>query len=132
MGDIKIVQATSLKVGSYVIIDGAACRIVNIQVSRPGKHGHAKVRIEGIGLVDEKRRAIVVPGHENLEVPIIGKKSAQVLSVQGDTATVMDSETYETFDIKIPEELKNQVVAGVNVLYWEILNDRIIKQVKQG
>jgi len=40
----------------------------------------------------------------------IEKKTAQVLSIQGNTANVMDSETYETFDLEIPEELKGQVV----------------------
>ena len=71
-----------------------------------------------------------MPGHDNVEVPIIEKRTAQVLSIQGDAANVMDSETYETFDIKIPEELKGEVAEGVNVLYWIILEDKIMKQVK--
>ena len=71
-----------------------------------------------------------MPGHDNIEVPIVEKKTAQVLSIQGNTANVMDSETYETFDLKIPEELKAEVVEGVNVLYWIILEDKVMKQVK--
>ncbi len=126
----KSVGANTLKVGSYVIIDGAACRIVNIQVSRPGKHGHAKMRVEAIGLVDEKKRAIVMPGHGTVDVPIIEKKNAQVLSVHGDSANVMDSETYETFDLRIPSELKNDCVEGKTVLYWKVLDDKVMKQVK--
>ncbi|MGB9748343.1 MAG: translation initiation factor IF-5A [Candidatus Woesearchaeota archaeon] len=130
MGETKVAQATSLKVGSYVILEGAPCKVVNIQISKPGKHGHAKVRIVGVGLIDEKKRDVVVPGHENLDVPIVGKRSAQILSVQGDTATVMDSETFETIEMKIPEELKGQVAPGVNILYWEILDQKIMKQIK--
>ena len=42
----------------------------------------------------------------------------------------MDAENYETFDLKIPEELKGQVAEGANVLYWVILNDKVMKQVK--
>ena len=45
-------------------------------------------------------------------------------------ANVMDSESFETFDIKIPEELKAEVVEGCNVLYWIILQDKVIKQVR--
>ena len=71
-----------------------------------------------------------MPGHDNIEVPIIEKRTAQVLSVHGDAANVMDSETYETFDLKIPEEFKGQVVEGATVLYWTILNEKVIKQVK--
>jgi translation initiation factor 5A len=130
MGETKVTQATSLKVGNYVILEGVPCKVVSIQISKPGKHGHAKVRIVGVGLIDEKKRDVVVPGHENLDVPIVGKRSAQILSVQGDTATVMDSETFETIEMKIPEELKEQVAPGVNILYWEILDQKIMKQIK--
>ncbi|MBU90640.1 translation initiation factor IF-5A [Candidatus Woesearchaeota archaeon] len=127
---IKIQSVGSLQKGSYIILDGAACRVVDMQVSRPGKHGHAKVRLTAVGLVDDKKRIVVMPGHDNVDVPIVEKKSAQVLSVQENTANVMDSETYETFDLKIPEELKGEVVEGVNVMYWVILNDKVMKQVK--
>ena len=79
---VKNVGANTLKTGSYLVIEGAACKVNSIQISRPGKHGHAKMRIEGIGVVDGKKRIIVIPGHDNVEVPIIEKKTAQVLSVQ--------------------------------------------------
>ena len=126
----KIQSVGSLQKGSYVILDGAACRVADMQVSRPGKHGHAKVRLTAVGLVDEKKRVTVMPGHDNVDVPIVEKKSAQVLSIQGDAANVMDSESYETFDLAIPEELKGEVVEGVNVMYWVILDDKVMKQVK--
>ena len=83
-----------------------------------------------MGLVDEKKRIEVMPGHDNVEVPIIEKRNAQVLSVQGDTANVMDSETYETYDLKIPEEFRGQVKEGMSVLYWDIMNEKVIKQIK--
>ncbi len=112
------------------MVDGAACRVVDVQISRPGKHGHAKVRLSAVGLVDNKKRITIMPGHDNVDVPIIEKKTAQVLSVQTDSANVMDLETFETFDIKIPEEFKGKVIEGGSVLYWTILEDKIIKQIK--
>ena len=126
----KMQSVGSLQKGSYIVLEGAACRVVDMQVSRPGKHGHAKVRLTAVGLVDDKKRIVVMPGHDNVEVPIVEKKTAQVLSVQEDTANVMDSETYETFYLKVPEELKGQVAEGSNVMYWVILNDKVMKQVK--
>ena len=53
-----------------------------------------------------------------------------MLSDQGDTANLIEYESYETFDLKIPEELKGEVVDGVNVMYWIILDDKVMKQVK--
>ena len=126
----KLVHATGLKIGGYVIFDEVACKISSIQTSRPGKHGHAKCRIEAIGLVGAKKIIKIIPGHDNVEVPIIEKKTAQVLSVHGDSANVMDVESYETFDLKIPSELNGQIVEGSNILYWTILDDKVIKQVK--
>ncbi len=126
----KITSVGSLKKGNYVVLEGAACTVSDIQISRPGKHGHAKVRLSAVGIIDKKKRVVVMPGHDNIEVPIIDKRTAQVLSISKDTANVMDMETYETFDLKIPEDLKDSCVEGATVLYWVILNNKVMKQVQ--
>lgn len=132
MADKKIVGVGQLQKGNYIIIDDVACRVVSVQTSKSGKHGHAKVRLEAIGLIDNKKREIIKPGHENVEVPIIDKKTAQVLSINGNIANVMDSESYETFDMEIPEELKGQVLEGCSILYWIIMDNKVMKQLKTG
>ncbi|MFC1742176.1 translation initiation factor IF-5A [Nanoarchaeota archaeon] len=129
-GETKKTGAGSLKPGSYMVMDGVASKVVDIQISRPGKHGHAKARITAVGLLDGKKRVSVMPGHDLVDVPIIDKRSAQVLSVSGDVASIMDVETYETFDMPIPSELKAQVTEGCEILYWVILADKVMKQVK--
>ncbi len=129
MGETKVADVNTIKKGSYMVIDGKACKVADVQVSRPGKHGHAKYRIVAVDLIEGKKHDIVMP-HGSVEVPIIGKKNAQVLSIHGNTANVMDMENYETFDLEIPEELKGQVKEGSTVLYWEILDEKVMKQVK--
>lgn len=119
----------TLQKGAYIVIDGVACKVTDTQTSRPGKHGHAKVRLQADGIIDNKRREIVKPGHDKVEVPVIDKRNAQVLSVEGNTANVMDSESFEMFDLEIPEELKGEVTDGVTVLFWQVLEDKIMKQV---
>lgn len=126
----KTVGASEIQKGSYMLFEGVPCKVVDIQVSKTGKHGHAKMRMTGIGLIDEKKRMVVMPAHDTVEVPIVEKKSAQVLSVTGEHANVMDSESYETFDLPIPEELKGQVTEGMAVLYWVILEQKVMKQIK--
>ncbi len=130
MGETKQAVVTSLKVGSYIVIDNIACKINRIETSRPGKHGHAKCRIDASSLIDNSRKVIVLPGHDKIDVPIIEKKNAQVLSVHENFATIMDEETYETFELKIPDELKGQVKEGTSIIYWGILDDKVMKQVK--
>jgi translation initiation factor 5A len=130
MGEVKPVSASSLKKGSYIVMGGAACTVSDLQVSRPGKHGHAKIRIVAVGIIDGKKREEVMPGHDNVDAPIIDKRDAQVLSISGNKANVMDSQTYETFDIDIPEEMQGELKDGKNILYWIILDDKILKQIK--
>ena len=130
MGETVPKSVGTLQKGNYVIIDGVASIVSDTQTSRPGKHGHAKVRLVAVGMIDGKKREVVMPGHDNIDVPIIEKKIAQILSIHDTSANVMDSETFETFDLKIPEELQGVVVEGNNILYWVILNDKVMKQVK--
>lgn len=130
MGETVPKSVATLQKGNYVIIDGVASIVSDTSTSRPGKHGHAKVRLVAIGMIDGKKRELVMPGHDNIDVPIIEKKIAQVLSINNNVANVMDAETFETFDLPIPEELQGQVVEGSNILYWIILHDKVMKQVK--
>jgi len=124
------VNVGSLKVGNYIIFDDVACKISSIDISRTGKHGHAKARISAIGLITGKKIIKIYPTGDKVEVPIVEKENAQALSVQGDLVTVMDMKTYESFDLKIPEELKTEVEAGKQIVYWIILNEKVIMQVK--
>jgi len=126
----KQTTAATLKKGTSVVFDGIACVVKKVDKGKTGKHGAAKCKIEAIGMINGEKIIKVMPASENVDVPIIEKKTAQVLSLQGDTANVMDTESYETFDMKIPAELKDQVVEGSQVLYWIILDKKIIKQVK--
>ncbi len=125
MGDKTKVQVSKLKPGRYVIIDGEPCRIVNITVSSPGKHGSAKARIEAVGVFDKKVRSMVKPTSAEVEVPIIDKRVGQIIAITPDTVQLMDMETYETFDIPIEsgveDEIKGQLTEGINVEYWETL-----------
>lgn len=124
------VSASELRPGRYVILDGVACVVKNIDISKTGKHGHAKCRIEAVAIKDSRKIITVKPGHDNVQVPIVDKKSAQVLSIHGGTANVMDSESFETFDLKIPEELAGKVKEGGQVLYWIVMGEKLLVQPK--
>ena len=130
MSDTRPASSNDLQKGSYLMVEGIPCKVVDIQTSKSGKHGHAKHRITTMGLIDEKKRIIIVAGGENVDVPIVEKKNAQVLSIVGDVANVMETETFETFDLKIPDELKGQVTEGTVIMYWSILGDRMMKGIK--
>lgn len=130
MGEVKRESAGDLKAGRYVIFEGIACIVRDVQTSKTGKHGHAKARIEAIGIMDGRKIIKVLPGGDPVDVPIIEKKTAQVLSIQENKASVMDMETYETFELEIPEDLKDTVKEGVQVMYWTVLDQKLMKQIR--
>ena len=130
MAEVKQVQITNLKPGRYVVIDGIACKVTKMDVSKPGKHGHAKCRVEAVGLIRGEKKVIVLPGHDKIDSPVIEKRSAQVLSVHNGVANVMDEENFETFDLKIPEELEEKTEAGIKVLYWVVLDEKVLMEIK--
>ena len=126
---LKIVDATALRVGSYIMIDGDAYVVKSMDVSKTGKHGHAKVRMEAVGVLSGKKKVMVVPGHERFDVPMIDKRKAQVLSLMGDKVSVMDAESFENFELDIPEDLKGEIKDGVTVEYWDIEGVKMVKRV---
>ncbi len=125
----RVIEATEMRVGTFLILDGLVYQIKKMDVSKTGKHGHAKVRFEAVSIVTGKKKVQVVPGHDKFEVPMINKKQAQVLSVVGDNVSIMDIESYENFDLEIPDELKGQISDGENVEYWDVEGENILKRV---
>ena len=71
-----------------------------------------------------------MPGHDNVQIPIIEKKNGQVLSVHDNMANVMDMDSYETFELPIPEESKDHVKEGALVSYWIVLGEKVINHIK--
>jgi translation initiation factor 5A len=117
-------EIRELKVNRYIVIDEEPCRILSIQTSKPGKHGEAKARLEAVGLFDEQKRSIVHPVTHKVRVPIIDKRKAQVLSMHGNVAQLMDLATYETFELPIPTELQGNLQPGAETMYIEALGRR--------
>ena len=124
----KLIDASQIRSGNAIMVEEVPCIVRSNDISKTGKHGHAKCRIEAIGVIDGKKKVFVVSGHERLDVPLINKNKAQVLSIAGDKASVMDLESYETLEMPIPEEIKEELKDGDQVEYWEVEGSRIIKR----
>jgi len=122
----ELAEVRTLKVGRYMIVDEEPCKIMSISTSKPGKHGEAKARIEAIGIFDGQKRSVVHPVKHKVSVPIIDKRSAQIISIMGENVQLMDLETYETFEMKITDEFKDQLQPGSEVLYLEALGRKKI------
>ncbi len=131
MADTTTASVKHLKPGQFVLIDGEVCKVASIDISKSGKHGSSKARMEANGVFDGgRRRSVVKPADSEIEVPIILKKTAQVLAISGATAQLMDMQDYAQFDAEIPDEIKNEIKEGGEVLYWEVIGKKILREVK--
>lgn len=129
----KIESVSNLKVGRYIMIDDLPCKITAITKSKPGKHGGAKAKIDGAGIFDGQKKSIIKPTGDKVEVPLIDKRNAQVLTLIGDNIQLMDMENYETFELPMPNdpELKGALSEGKEVLYMDVMGKRKIIQAKR-
>lgn len=123
----KIINATEAKPGTNIMIDGVACTVRNIDVSKTGKHGASKCRIEAVGIINGQKKIVAVPGHEKYQVPMVDKRKAQVLSI-GEKASVMDLENFETLEVQCPADLLSELEENSNVEYWDVEGEKVIKR----
>jgi len=127
------VDAGSLKTGSFIVINEEPCRIVEVEKSKPGKHGSAKVRITALGIFDGVKRSIVVPVDQKVDVPIIEKSVAQVISMTPTTIQLMDLSTYNVYEIvkdTVEPEIVEKLTVGSEVEVWEILGRKKVMRTR--
>jgi translation initiation factor 5A len=128
----KPMDVGALRVGSYILIDDEPCKIVSYSKSKPGKHGAAKARIVAIGVFNEAKKTIVKPVSAQVDVPLIEKKTGQVIALLPSAVQLMDLETYEMSEAPLPEDedIKSKLASGVEVEYWTILGRTRITRTK--
>jgi translation initiation factor 5A len=128
----KMAKVGELKQGSYAIINDEPSQIVSIQKSKPGKHGSAKFRCTAISIFDGRKQSFVSSTDATIQIPIVDKRSGQVVSMGPTSIQLMDLETYDMMDVAIPtdEEIASKLEAGKDVEYWVIMDRVKIQRVK--
>jgi translation initiation factor 5A len=119
----------NLKVGSFVMIDGEPCRVVDISKAKTGKHGSAKATVTAVGLFSKSKKVLVAPVDSQIEVPIIEKRVGRIIADLGDKFQVMDVESFEIFEVlkdTIDESIRGKLTVDQEVEYWQVLNAKLI------
>jgi translation initiation factor 5A len=128
----RMAKVGELREGSYAIVNDEPSQIVQITKSKPGKHGSAKFRCTAISLFDGRKQSYVASTDTNITVPIVDKRSGQIVSVSPASIQLMDLETYDIKDVAIPNdvEVMSKISAGKEVEYWIIMDRVKIVRVK--
>ena len=116
----ELAEVRTLRVNRYMIINDEPCKIMSISTSKPGKHGESKARIEAIGVFDGQKRSVVHPVKHKVHVPIIDKRSAQILSLMGtDVVQLMDLENYRIYELLYRPKYE-ELEIGKNIYGFDI------------
>ncbi|ORC91797.1 eukaryotic initiation factor 5a [Trypanosoma theileri] len=123
-------QAGALKKGGYICINGRPCKVIDLSVSKTGKHGHAKVSIVATDIFTGNKMEDQAPSTHNVEVPFVKTATYSILDIQEDREdpskpahlSLMDDEgeTRDNLDMppnaELAAQIKEQFEAGKDVL----------------
>jgi translation initiation factor 5A len=123
---LRLTTAHESHAGATILYEGQAYTVRSNDISKTGKHGASKCRLEAISILTGNKKIIAVPGDTKFDVPNIDKRRAQVLTASEDSASIMDLESFETIDVPIISELKGKLVAEQQVEYWDIEGTKCI------
>ncbi len=127
--EISRLSMKEIRIGRYIMVDNIPCKVVEIETSSPGKHGSAKMRVTAIGIFDGQKKTLLKPSSSDVEVPVISKHKSQVVSITDKTAQLMDLETYEVYELAIPEELQGKVKQGNEVEVIEATGRKLMSKI---
>ena len=94
-------QAGEVKKGSYIMLKGHPCKVVDYSTSKTGKHGHAKAHIVGIDIFTGKKCEDLCPTSHNMSEPIVKKFEYTVMDVTDEGALSLltaEGEQSKTYD----------------------------------
>lgn len=100
-------QMSALRKGGHVLIKSHPCKISDMSTSKPGKHGHAKINIEGYDVFTHQKLVDSGPASHNVEVPVILKEYQLLYIADDGFLSLFSVDSGETKDdVKIPDALE--------------------------
>ncbi len=111
-----------LKVGGYAMLKNFPCRIVDIAISKTGKHGHAKAAITGLDIFTSKKYEEVYPTSHTIQSFTPKKLIYQLVNLEENQLTLIDDNNNTREDLDLPEDqeltenIKKLFASGESVL----------------
>lgn len=86
-----------------MMIKGKPCKVLNISVSKTGKHGHAKCNFTATDIFTGKKYEDMIPSTHGTTVPIVTKTEWEVIDINEDgELTLMDEAGNQKTDLNLP------------------------------
>eukprot|EP00979_Chaetoceros_neogracilis_P013766 scaffold4058_cov214-Chaetoceros_neogracile.AAC.2 len=96
-------EAGQIKKGGFIMIKGRPCKVINIAVSKTGKHGHAKCNFTATDIFTGKKLEDMTPASHGTTVPIVNKSDWEIIDIEEDgSLTLMDEGGNQKVDVNLP------------------------------
>jgi translation initiation factor 5A len=69
------------------------------------------------------------PASDDAEVPILERKKGQILSYDGTSIQIMDTVSYENFDLAVPEDMRGDIESGKEIDYFECMGRKMLTRI---
>jgi translation initiation factor 5A len=130
-GEVNFAQMKDIKEGKFVVIEGDPCKVTSIQKSKPGKHGAAKMRVEGVSLFTGSKKSLLKSVDGQCEIPVLIRRKAQVVANMGSNKLqLMDLETFETYEMDVEPEHAN-LQSGQEIEIQDVMGKKMITHVRK-
>lgn len=83
-GQITFAKASSIKFGDYFCIGTYPCKCVQMDTSKPGKHGACKIHFVGIDILTGKKHDLISPSTKDVTVLVVTKKEYLLLDLMNE------------------------------------------------
>jgi translation initiation factor 5A len=85
-----------------MMIKGKPCKILQISVSKTGKHGHAKCNFLAVDIFTGKKYEDMIPSSHGTTVPIVNRADWEIIDIDGEELTLMDEAGNQKTDLNLP------------------------------
>merc|ERR1719487_1200148 len=103
------IRAGEVRKGGYVMLKGKPCKVVEVSVSKTGKHGHAKANIVGLDVFTNKKYTEISPTSHNMVAPTMFRNEWQLTDISPDgEITLMNEVGTMKEDLNLPKDSKSE------------------------
>lgn len=106
-------KASACRKGSYLMINNHPCKIIDMSISKTGKHGHAKCKFTAKDIFDNTQHEFVQTSTHNVDIPNVKRTEYQLSNIEDeDYIEIMDDNANIRSDLQLPKdnlELSNNI-----------------------
>jgi len=107
-------EAGQVKKNGYLVFkDQFPCKVVDIKVSKTGKHGHAKCVFTGLDIFTDRKYEMMSPSTHTIAVPVVKRTMFTCIDMDDDdfNCSLMDEDGNTKDDLDMPEKLRDDARA---------------------